>query len=455
MGKNVGFKFFLGISSGLVIWTACERPSRVETARWHGDGPMPAVPSGIDTASVQAQSDSEKMHFQTQTVGGIQIENSYFKSIDKDGKPFLMTYRWLPGSESKMQKKVQALQRQLPTMTEIFLSHYPKLKERKILSGPEVAVQATSPVRFGWKIILEEKDGSLLELRLSEDQKRFETRRLGSQFADASAFLFPKGPLKSEVTDVWLRNLLSAQKLESDQVLVRTESDQPALAEKNQFRYTSEDPRFSQVQAFYFATESLKWFSKQWGFELPFRLEVETQKGFPQKTNTAFYFQHKIRLGDGDDQTYARIPLDPSIVLHESVHAVVEAVAGLPYEGEGGSLNEAFADYFAATQLDNPRMGEASYRKEAFKRSLQNDGKKDQKNGGLYHDSLLVSGWLWNIRTVLGEEVGNRIAWKTLMRLTPESDFENFREELFKVLGDESQDVQNQVRTIAQTRGWN
>jgi hypothetical protein len=425
------------------------------TARWHGDGPVPAVPSGVQELSGRAQAGAEKMNFHLQRYEGLLVSGAYYKSIDKNGKPIFVSYRWLPSNKENFRNRIARLQKQTATAAKKFQSRFPSLKEKKILSGPELIITATEPVRLEWSMVLEEKDGTLLGLRLNENLRQFEVKKPGSQFGDATASLFPKGPIKSDITDVWLKHLMNPQSLESDQVVVRTESDMPALADKNQFRFASEDPRFSQVQAFFFASESLKWFAKKWNFQLPFRLEVETQKGYPSKTNTAFYFQHKIRLGEGDDVTYTRIPLDPSIVTHESIHAIVEAVAGLPYDGEGGSLNEALADYFAATQLENPHMGEASYRKEPYKRSLQNDFKKDEKNGGLYHDSLLVSGLLWNIRSELGAEVADRLAWKTLLRLTPDSNFSVFQDEFLKVVADESLEVQSQIRGICKTRGWN
>jgi len=48
---------------------------------------------------------------------------------------------------------------------------------------------------------------------------------------------------------------------------------------------------------------------------------------------------------------------DPSVVFHEVAHAYVDELAGLPSQGEGGALNEGFADFFAAAIADNPAIG--------------------------------------------------------------------------------------------------
>jgi Zn-dependent metalloprotease len=139
-------------------------------------------------------------------------------------------------------------------------------------------------------------------------------------------------------------------------------------------------------------------------------------------------------LGLGDDQTYSHIPQDPSIVIHESVHALVDSIARLPYEGEGGSLNEAFADFFTALQLDNPNMGEAAYLKGPYRRTLANDFKLADKTGGLYHDSGIVSGALWDLRKSLGQDKARQIALSTLNRLTPGSDLADFGVQVKEVL---------------------
>jgi Zn-dependent metalloprotease len=139
----------------------------------------------------------------------------------------------------------------------------------------------------------------------------------------------------------------------------------------------------------------------------------------------------------GDDEIYSHLSQDPSVVIHESVHALVDVVAGLPFEGEGGSLNEGFADYFTAVQLNNPNMAEASYLKGPFRRSVVNSVTLNDKNGGLYHDSAIVSGTLWDLRERFGNIVGLRLASLTLNRLVPGSDFKDFGDSLHVVLESE------------------
>jgi len=306
-----------------------------------------------------------------------------------------------------------------------------------------------------WKIILEDKEGILRAYFVNRDFEIVSEERLGSNYIDASASLFPNGPLKSSLQEVLLQQLIDNKTLASNHVKISTASDQVAAPGDNHLmNFPVDDLRFSQVQVFFYMSQALAWFEKNLGFQLPFVLEAETQMGYPDKTNTAFYFQHKIRLGEGDGEDYEHIPMDPSIVIHESTHAVVEAVAGLRYDGEGGSLNEAYADFFAAVQLNNPKMGEAAYRKGAFKRNIDNTMKLQEKNGGLYHDSGIVSGLLWAFTKDIGISEAVSIAWQTLLRLNPGSDFDGFKRELLTNVEKESPDVQKRLQAELRNRGW-
>lgn len=159
---------------------------------------------------------------------------------------------------------------------------------------------------------------------------------------------------------------------------------------------------------------------------------------------------------DSDDEIYSHLSQDPSVVIHESVHAFVDIVAGLPFEGEGGSINEGFADFFTAVQLNNPNMAESSYLKGPFRRSVVNSVVLDEKNGGLYHDSAIVSGVLWDLHERFGRDTGLKLSAYTLNRLVPGSDFKDFGDSLKFIIESELKsptDVQAALEVL-QKRGF-
>src|SRR5690606_24637168 len=131
------------------------------------------------------------------------------------------------------------------------------------------------------------------------------------------------------------------------------------------------------------------------------KIGVLTDVGYPEKTNAAFYYNGLVRLGAGDDVVFSRISWDPSIVAHEISHGVIDQISRLPFEGEGGSVNEGFADTLTTFFLESPRLGENSYKMAPFKRTVEAKVHWSHRNGGLYHDSALVSGLFWEMRTKL------------------------------------------------------
>ncbi|MFN8792478.1 MAG: hypothetical protein ACK5Y2_13570, partial [Bdellovibrionales bacterium] len=120
----------------------------------------------------------------------------------------------------------------------------------------------------------------------------------------------------------------------------------------------------------------------------------------------------------------------------------------------GGSLNEGFSDFFTALILENPRLGEASYKKAPFKRTVQNPLRFGDRKGALYFDSGVLSGLLWEIRTQMGVDTAKFIAWETLIRLNPYSNFEEARREVYDVIKRLPTDQQETLRQILQRRGW-
>lgn len=132
-------------------------------------------------------------------------------------------------------------------------------------------------------------------------------------------------------------------------------------------------------------------------------------------------------MGQGDDKTYSNIAWDPTIVMHETSHAVIDVLTHLPFQGEGGSINEGYADLFTTFFLNNPLLGENSYLMAPYKRSVDQNLKLSEKNGGLYHDSAIVSGFFWNLKKQIEVDKTLLFAVRVLNRLGPQSDWNDFK----------------------------
>ena len=276
---------------------------------------------------------------------------------------------------------------------------------------------------------------------------------LSSDF-DHTAYVFDPQQM-TQVQEVIFKGLLSSKFLESDSLRVKTQHPQGANILDGPFQFQTEDPKFYQAQAFFFVQKALDFFAVDLGFRIPVKVEVETSMGYPQKTNAAFTYSNQIRLGDGDSQIYQNIPNDPTVVIHEVAHILNNVIAHLPTQGEGGSLNEGFADFFTASYLNTPLMGSYSFKQGSARRNLEDVVFYADKTGSLYGDSQIVSGTLWQIRKELGADTAQKLALKTLTRLGPTNTLADFSTAI-TLAAQEHLDVaeQNKIDVILKGRQW-
>lgn len=424
--------------TSFIFLAACNSKNGLHNIEWRR-GDSSTLIESLDKVNVSTlskiQSASESVEIQQQTVHGITIEDSYVKKI-RDHKGDVFAVR---AAVSLDDKKLESLllsefQKRKDTILNELKIAFPAFRKRPPEKINVVIIHHGAYYEPVWNVVYTDKHSIPWEMKLGAHLQIRSVKRVGSQFHDTPAFVFPKGPKISSLQEVILKGLAAEPTISNDHLIVTTQGDMKIVDVNNPLKFSPQDSRFDQVQVFYYLEESLNWFEKRLNVKLPMNLQAEVGVGAPDKTNSAFYYQGKIRFGSGDDQTYSRIPQDPSIVIHESVHALVDVIAHLPYEGEGGSLNEAFADFFTAIQLDNPNMGEAAYLKGPFRRTLKNDFKLADKNGGLYHDSGIASGVLWDLRIKFGLEKAKQIGLLALNRLTPGSDFIDFGSQVKEVL---------------------
>lgn len=429
--------FFISLS----LLSACGAKTDLQSVEWKKGQSSEAlrILQGIEISSAaQIKSSGETVDLQEQKISGVSIENTYVKKIqNKSGENVQVRAAISDDPEKLSRLPIKKFLDKKTTIRQELMAAFPVLRKQ----GPE-AVEVIIAHRRGfyeplWRVVYTDAKGIPWEIRVNNDLQVQSVKRVGSQFHDTLAVIFPRGPKKSSLQEVVLKGLNLNPTLSSPRLFVSSQADDRITTIGDSLKFNPQDARFDQVQVFFFLEESLAWFERKLGIKIPFQLNAEVHVGAPEKTNSAFYYQGKIRIGSGDDETYSRIPQDPTIVVHESVHALVDTVARLPFEGEGGSINEGFADFFTAVQLGNPHMGDSAYLKGPFRRSVVNTYKLSDKNGGLYHDSGIISGTLWDFVTRFGSERGTRVGIRTLNRLVPGSDFNDFGNTLREVVKEE------------------
>jgi hypothetical protein len=163
---------------------------------------------------------------------------------------------------------------------------------------------------------------------------------------------------------------------------------------------------------------------KVYGFWRPF----DNAAFMPEATIAAFGLDLGIEgdavvFGQG---SYVDFSYDTSVIYHEYTHAVIgegrlmgNAADQYGLNPDPPAINEASADYFAATQLGNPAIGvyalDMPYMK--MMRNLAEERTcPEHLVGESHHDGRMWASGLWAIRDALGAEAADGIIFRALMQ---------------------------------------
>lgn len=279
-----------------------------------------------------------------------------------------------------------------------------------------------------WRIeFVNRQEDRPLFIELSEKGVLLKQGEIEHPGADGRAYAFPLGPKFSPLSEVPLYDLSGDGTLSGRNMHVESALGLEVKMPDLRFFFAETDRRLDLAQVYFSIQQSARWMKEKLGAEFRAPLTVRLHVGDKGVSNAAFYHQNVIYLGTGDGVRYRDITRDPSIIIHESVHALVDAYAGLPSDGEGGSFNEGFADLFTALILKNPRMGESSYLGGPFRRTLENNLKayKDFQPG-VYQNGSIIAGTFWDLRKVIDDDKLAALAFKTLVRLGKGGKFADF-----------------------------
>lgn len=416
-------KLFLSL---LIIYflVGCHKSPVVKSVVWEArQGAPPEVPQGFDAKVIQVRTKEETIERFSQQIEGAEIENSFLQWVRRqDPSPIYMNLQYVEGISSASRERIKTLM----SRKDLFLAqaqrNFSELKEA-LLIRPVKVIFSPKPRAFAPQVYYQvdfiSKDGTGAQRWQMESGAKVLRRSQVSSYYDGQAMAFPRGPQLSQMEEVLLPSLVENGSLKNSRVSVITQSNAVATSTGKSFFFKPDDPRFDQVQVFYYAHQMIQLFQSRLGVELPFAIELKTHIGFPAKKTVMFYFDRRIHLGQGDEVYYKDVLKDPTIVMHETAHAFVEALSGLPQ----GALNEAFADFFTTSFLDHPHLGEVSCIPGPYTRSVENSLSFLDQKGSVYGDSLIVSGLFWRIRKDLGASKAESLAVKTLTRLGPAGSF--------------------------------
>ena len=391
-----------------------------------------------------------------QSINGKPIYGSFIKRIykvdDTGEAAFIAEY-----SDHKIDDSLKERfeKKDLNEVKREILKKYPQLNHTKWLKIDWIYYAFTRKITPVYLIESLSDNLEMQELILDYKLNQISSQRVGSCFSDVLVKLYPRGPKLSLLENVTLKNVELGNSIKNQIITVNSSTDIKTITKNEILSITPDDPRFDLLQVSYFLQNSFDWFEKEFTASIPLSLEVELNVGAPEKTNTFFYYSNKIRFGSGDEVYYAQIAKDPSIIIHEGNHALIDKIANLPFQNEGGSINEGFADFLTTLQLNNPNLGEVAYLKGPFKRTVKNNAKFSDKKGSLYADSAIVSGLFWQLKEELGDTQAGKLAVDTLVLLGPKSNFKDLQQKVKFVINKSLQGKHlEQAQSILTIRGW-
>jgi hypothetical protein len=181
-------------------------------------------------------------------------------------------------------------------------------------------------------------------------------------------------------------------------------------------------PNIAEINAFYHVNWIRDWFLRGDPFDIspdPDPLQVNVRiAGWGNASASA----DGLRFGTGNlaagQEDWA---LCADIIYHEYTHRIVQkiyedAMVLLPYSGQTGAMNEAWADYFAATTTDNPAHGVGCYQGRNI--DIPDRHYPDDWRGLVHTDGLIFSGAIWDTRSFLENDYANDLALRA-MKNTP------------------------------------
>jgi hypothetical protein len=139
-----------------------------------------------------------------------------------------------------------------------------------------------------------------------------------------------------------------------------------------------------------------------------------------------------IQLGDGDGILLENLAIDADVISHEFGHHVLfDTLRGT--NGESLVLHEGLADYFVFSLFNSPCLGESICPASSPLCFLQNQCLRTADNSLEYkseeYEALeahlqgqLISGFLWDLREVLGAKITDQLVFKSSKLFTSTTD---------------------------------
>jgi MYXO-CTERM domain-containing protein len=254
-------------------------------------------------------------------------------------------------------------------------------------------------------------------------------------------------------TDCGTREQLAAPDLNGDYLIEPTGDNDPAL-------FTD---MFVEVQAYY-AINTIHDYFVDVGWS-PSAISVEVN--YRMSSPNAMYGNDKITMGQS---SYLDTAVENDIIFHEYGHHVFGQIASSAmFEmdqygpvSHGLAMNEATADYYSCSALNDPEMAEyfaetmgPAYFPNGWMRNSDNNLTcPDGLYGEAHDDSMIWSGFLWDVRDLLGQTAADQLYLDVLSAFPSEVKYPTVTQVYMETAAlTLDQTTMNQIQALVDQRG--
>ncbi len=245
--------------------------------------------------------------------------------------------------------------------------------------------------------------------------------------------VYKTNPLRDpSVAEVRIENLDGSGTLTSKALKVVNGKSASIQNAQGDFRVEPSSPHFAEVMAFYHldaAYSSLRRTDpsfKAMDRQLP--VEVHSPGNAFVKVDNAFYDPRKKGLFILDPKKLNDLHLESAVMVHEYHHAVTDSIVAGLGGTEGKALHEGYADYFAASQTQDSKIGEWALK--PVNRPFMRDLASTRKYPADLHpqrephsDGEIWGAACWDLHNRLGRETADFLVHKSRFYLASNATF--------------------------------
>ena len=150
----------------------------------------------------------------------------------------------------------------------------------------------------------------------------------------------------------------------------------------------------------------------------PYNGSPDYDNAYFSPSGNAVYFGHGDTMND--------LAQEAAVIYHEYTHSVVHAVQPFMGTHEAGALHEGYADYFACSLTNDPKIGEFAVAQlgQEYLRDLRNQKTCDDFGGTDVHaDGEIWGSTCWKIQETLGRHTADLLIYESLWYLSENATF--------------------------------